>query len=111
MKKMARIAAAAILTLGASAVTTSTATAGLSNATITSDPATSRRHLGSFAGTASYDDATHKLTVHLNNTSASGRGFLTGFAFNTKGGAAKYLDGDNLATRGKRIRPPGASGG
>jgi hypothetical protein len=90
------VAAAAALALGASS-----ASAGTTTAQFQSDPAKSTKKLGSYAGTATYDDVSHLLTVVLQNTSTNAKaGNLTGLAFNAKGAAtAAYVDGDNLSTK------------
>ena len=101
MKTIRRSAAAAIaLALGLGAA--SVAHAGTTTADFHSDASTTKRKLGSFTGTATYDDAAGLLTVTVNNTSAAGNGggALTGIAFNVAGPAtATYRDGDDAATR------------
>jgi hypothetical protein len=97
--KVRRAAAVAALALGIAA--TSSAFAGTTTVEIQSNPSTTKRKLGSYTGTASYDDATGLLTVTLNNTSAADKaGRLTGVAFNMAGTTtkARYVDGDNTTT-------------
>jgi hypothetical protein len=65
------------------------ARAGTSTVDFQSD--TSLHQLGSFAGSMTYDDATHQLTITLDNTS-SGNGKLTGFAFDINGSDAAKLE-------------------
>ena len=94
-----RAAAVAAVALGIAA--TSSAFAGTTTVEIQSNPSTTKRKLGSYSGTASYDDATGLLTVTLNNTSAADKGGrLTGVAFNMAGTTtkARYVDGDNTTT-------------
>ncbi len=97
MKTIRTIATAAVVAAGSLLLPTA-AHAGVTSATITSDPSTSRRHMASFDGTANYDSTTHKLTVTLHNT--TNKGFLTGFAFNAMSPmSAKYQDGDVVGTK------------
>lgn len=89
--------AALALGLGAGSV----ARAGTTTADFHSDANTTKRKLGSFTGTATYDDVAGLLTVTVNNTSAAGKNAaaLTGIAFNVAGNAsAVYHDGDDTAT-------------
>ena len=79
------------------------ARAGTTTVNFQSDPNSTRRNLGSFQGTATYDDAAGLLTIALQNTSAARKGgmSLTGFAFNAgDAGSITYVDGDNTVTRG-----------
>ena len=94
-----RSIAVAALALGLGA--TSAAHAGTTTANFQSDPNTTRRKLGSFSGTAVYDDVAGLLTITVTNTTASGNGApaLTGVAFNVAGSAtAAYQDNDDAAT-------------
>jgi hypothetical protein len=95
MKTMSKVLAAAALALGAA----TSAHAGTTSVNFESSVAKSIRNLGSFSGTATYDDASGLLTITVNNTSASGAR-LTGVAFNVVGdGKAAYHDGDVAGTR------------
>ena len=87
--KIRALAAAAMLALGASYVS-----AGTTSVNFTSD--TSLKHLGSFAGTATYDSTAGKLTLVVQNTTPTATGgFLTAFAFDVAGDSvAKYEDPD-----------------
>ena len=98
MTPIRRTVAAAALALALGA--TSSARAGTTTADFQSDANTTRRKLGSYTGTATYDDVAGLLTIQINNTStASSGGFLTGVAFNIDGAAtAAYMDGDDAAT-------------
>jgi hypothetical protein len=97
MKTIRRMIAVAALTLGASSV----ASAGTTSVNFESSADKSIRNLGSFSGTASYDDVAGLLTITINNTSAASGAHLTGLAFNVTGdGAARYMDGDITTTRG-----------
>ena len=92
-------AAAVAMALGAA----SPALAGTTTVQFESNANTTKRKLGSFTGSAAYDDATGLLTVTLNNTSAADRGgHLTGVVFNIAGTTttARYVDGDDAASRG-----------
>src|SRR5689334_24114312 len=96
-----RAAAVAAVALGIGA--TSGAFAGTTTVEIQSNSSTTKRKLGSYSGTATYDDATGLLSVTLNNTSGVAKaGRLTGVAFNIEGTTtkARYVDGDNAATAG-----------
>lgn len=77
MKRMQLIAAAATLALGGSFVS-----AGATSVDFKSDM--SLKGLGAFTGTASYDNSTDKLTITLDNTSAT-KSVITGFAFDIAG--------------------------
>jgi hypothetical protein len=94
-----RAAAVAAVVLGVGA---GSAFAGTTTVNFESNPNTTRRKLGSFTGTASYDDATGLLSVTVNNTSTSAKkaASLTGVAFNIAGttATARYVDGDDAAT-------------
>src|SRR5688572_23374018 len=97
IRRSAAVAAVA-LAVGA----TSGAFAGTTTVQIESNAATTKRKLGSFTGSAAYDDVTGLLTITLNNTSASDKGgYLTGLAFNVAGTStvARYVDGDVASTR------------
>src|SRR3982750_4055901 len=99
MKTIRRSFAVAALALGLGA--TSVARAGTTTADFHSDSNTTKRKLGSFTGTATYDDVAGLLTVTVNNTTAAGGNgaALTGIAFNVAGTAsAVYRDGDDAAT-------------
>jgi hypothetical protein len=99
MKTIRRSVAVAALALGLGAG--SVAHAGTTTADFHSDSNTTKRKLGSFTGTATYDDVAGLLTVTVNNTSAAGNNgaALTGIAFNVAGTAtAAYRDGDDAAT-------------
>jgi hypothetical protein len=65
---------------------------------LTSDGGKSVRNMGHYDGTASYDDASGKLTIMLQNMSE--RGFITGLAFDIAGaGTAGYADTDDMTTK------------
>src|SRR5688572_1144108 len=99
MNTIRRSVAAAALALGLGAA--SAAHAGTTTASFQSDANTTKRKLGSFSGTATYDDVAGLLSITVTNTTASGNGAaaLTGVAFNVAGNAtAAYLDGDDAAT-------------
>jgi hypothetical protein len=101
MKTIRHSVAVAALALGLGA--TSVARAGTTTANFQSDSNTTKRKLGSFTGTATYDDAAGLLTVSVTNTSAAGNAgaALTGVALNINGPAtAVYHDGDDAATAG-----------
>ena len=87
--KICAFTAAAALALGGSF-----AAAGTTSVNFASD--VSQRHLGSFAGTATYDSAAGKLTLVVQNTTGLARGgFITAFAFDVAGSSvAKYEDPD-----------------
>ena len=87
--KIRALAAAAMLALGGSF-----ASAGTTSVNFVSD--TSQKHLGSFAGTATYDSTAGKLTLVVQNTTPTATGgFLTAFAFDVAGSpVAKYEDPD-----------------
>lgn len=90
-------AAALALAIGAGSPTF----AGTTTVDFQSDANTTRRKLGSFSGSATYDDVAGLLTVTMNNISAAGNGgaALTGVAINIAGSAtAAYVDGDSPAT-------------
>ena len=82
-----RVLAAAVLALGGTY-----AAAGTTSVNFASD--VSQHHLGSFAGTATYDSTAGKLTLVVQNTTATAKGgFLTAFAFDIAGNSvAKYED-------------------
>src|SRR2546423_10849198 len=95
MKTMSTVLAAA-LALGAA----TSAHAGTTSVNFESSVDKSIRNLGSFSGTATYDNASGLLTITVNNPSASGAR-LTGVAFNIVGDGSKaaYHDGDVAGTR------------
>jgi hypothetical protein len=95
MKTTCKIMAAAALALGAAS-----ARAGTTSVNFESSADRSIKKLGSYTGTATYDDATGLLTITVNNTSASGAR-VTGLAFNVDGDGAfaGYSDGDVAGTR------------
>jgi hypothetical protein len=100
LTKVRRAAAVAAVAFGALA--TSGAFAGTTTVEIQSNPGTTKRKLGSYTGTASYDDVSGLLTVTLTNTSGVAKaGRLTGVAFNMAGSTttARYVDGDNTTTK------------
>jgi hypothetical protein len=89
-------ALAVALALGAA----SAAHAGTTSVNFESNADTSVRKLGSFSGTATYDDAAGLLTITINNTSAASHAALTALAFNITGNAkAVYHDGDVAGTK------------
>ena len=95
MKTLTRALAAAL-----SVGLTSAASAGTTSVNFESSADKSIRKLGSFSGTATYDDAAGLLTITINNTSAASGARLTGLAFNVVGDAtAGYRDGDVAGTR------------
>lgn len=96
LTRLQTLAAAAALALGAAAPA---AFAGTTTVHIAGDNGTAK--VGSFTGTATYDDATDVLTLVLQNTTAgSGGAAITGVAFDVKGAAtAAYQDGDNASTK------------
>ena len=97
MKTLTKALAAAALTFGV----TSAASAGTTSVNFESSAEKSMKNLGSFTGTATYDDAAGLLTITVNNTSAASGARLTGVAFNVVGdAAAAYRDGDIAGTRG-----------
>jgi hypothetical protein len=98
MKTIRTVIAAAALSLGA----VSTASAGTTTVNFQSSADKSIKKLGSYAGTATYDDVAGLLTISIQNTSTDAKaGHMTGFAFNIDGTAtAGYRDGDDLATGG-----------
>src|SRR5690348_12532566 len=73
MRCLKLITAAAALALGSSLAFAGTTTVDFHSTS-------SLKGLGAFTGTASYDDATDKLTLTLENTSAT-KSVITGFAF------------------------------
>ena len=98
MKNLRRVIAVAAIALAPCV-----ARAGTTSVSFQSDANSTKRKLGSFQGTATYDDAAGLLTVVLQNTSAAGSGAmsLTGFAFDgADAGSLIYVDGDNTSTRG-----------
>jgi hypothetical protein len=96
MKTVSKLVAVAALTLGAA----SAANAGTTSINFESSADKSIKKLGSFSGTATYDDASGLLTITINNTSTASGARLTGLAFNIAGdGAAAYRDGDVAGTR------------
>lgn len=96
MKKMSTILAAATVALGAA----SAASAGTTSVNFESSVEKSIKKLGSFSGTATYDDVAGLLTITINNTSSASGARLTGLAFNVVGdGTAGYRDGDVAGTR------------
>jgi hypothetical protein len=97
MKTLTKALAVAALTLGAASV----AHAGTTSVNFESSADKSIRKLGSYTGSATYDDVAGLLTITINNTSAAGGAALTGLAFSIDGsGAAAYRDGDVAGTRG-----------
>lgn len=97
MKTLTKTLAAAALSFGV----TSAASAGTTSVNFESSADKSIKKLGSFSGTATYDDAAGLLTITINNTSAASGARLTGLAFNVVGdAAAAYRDGDIAGTRG-----------
>src|SRR3954468_21140575 len=95
MKTMSKVLAAAALALGAA----TSAHAGTTSVNFESSVDKSIRNLGSFSGTATYDNVSGLLTITVNNTSAGGAR-MTGVAFNIVGdGKAAYHDGDVAGTR------------
>lgn len=96
MKTWTMALAAAALSFGV----TSVASAGTTSANFESSADKSMKNVGSFTGTATYDDAAGLLTITINNTSAASGARLTGLAFNVLGDAtAGYRDGDIAGTR------------
>ena len=95
MKTTFKIVAAAALALGAAS-----ARAGTTSVNFESSADKSIKKLGSYTGTATYDDASGLLTITINNTSSTGAR-LTGLAFNLDGNGAfaGYVDGDVAGTR------------
>ena len=94
--KTFRLTAAAVA-VAAILISTSAASAGTTTCRLDSDPSSSRRGVGSFGGTATYDDASGLLTFVLDNTSSAR---LTGLAFKlTDGAEGAYVDGDDAQTR------------
>lgn len=87
--KICAFTAAAALALGGAY-----AAAGTTSVNFASD--VSQKRLASFDGTATYDSAAGKLTLVVQNTTASAKGgFLTAFAFDASGNTvAKYVDPD-----------------
>ena len=98
MKTLTKALAIAALTFGAA----SAASAGTTTVNFQSSADKSIKKLGSYAGTASYDDVAGLLTISIQNTSTNPKaGHLTGLAFNIDGTAtAAYRDGDVATTRG-----------
>jgi len=97
MKTLTKAFAVAALTFGAA----SAASAGTTSVNFESSADKSVRKLGSYTGTATYDDVTGLLTISINNTSAASGAALTGLAFNVVGdGSAAYHDGDVAGTKG-----------
>ena len=96
MKTTCKIVAAAALALGAAS-----AHAGTTSVNFESSADKSIKKLGSYTGTATYDDVAGLLTITINNTSSASGARLTGLAFNLAGdgGAAGYRDGDVAGTR------------
>ena len=96
MKTLTKALAAALACGVASA-----AHAGTTSVNFESSADKSIKKLGSFSGTATYDDAAGLLTITINNTSGASGARLTGLAFNIVGdGSAAYHDGDVAGTRG-----------
>ena len=97
MKTFLKGVAVAAVTLGVA----SAASAGTTSVNFESSADKSLKKLGSFSGTATYDDVAGLLTITVNNTSAASGAHLTGLAFNVVGdGSAAYRDGDVAGTRG-----------
>jgi hypothetical protein len=96
MKTTCKIMAAAVLALGAAS-----ANAGTTSVNFESSADKSIKKLGSYTGTATYDDASGLLTITINNTSGASGARLTGLAFNINGdgGFAGYRDGDVAGTK------------
>src|SRR3954447_26733015 len=86
MKTMSKVLAAAALALGAA----TSAHAGTTSVNFESSVDKSIRNLGSFSGTATYDNVSGLLTITVNNTSAGGAR-RPGVGFNSVGDAkARY---------------------
>jgi hypothetical protein len=95
MKTLGKVLAGAALAFGASA-----AHAGTTSVNFESSADKSIKNLGSFTGTATYDDAAGLLTITVNNTSSASGARLTAVAFDVvTGSAAVYRDGDVAGTR------------
>src|SRR5215207_9225673 len=96
MKTLTKAFAVAALTFGAA----SAASAGTTSVNFESSADKSVKKLGSYTGTATYDDVAGLLTISINNTSAASGAALTGLAFNVVGdGSAAYHDGDVAGTK------------
>ena len=96
MKTFLKGVAVAAVTLGVA----SAASAGTTSVNFESSADKSLKNLGSFSGTATYDDVAGLLSITVNNTSAASGAHLTGLAFNVVGdGSAAYRDGDIAGTR------------
>jgi hypothetical protein len=102
MRSIRRTAAAAALALGTALATSATpASAATTSVNFASDASTTRRKLGAYHGTATYDGNAGTLTVTITNDAAGGRGFLTGLAFKARDSASgHYMDLDDVVTRG-----------
>jgi len=95
MKTISKVLVAAAVTLGASA-----ARGGTTSVNFESSADKSIKKLGSFTGTATYDDAAGVLSITVNNTSGATGARLTGVAFDVvAGSAAVYHDGDVAGTK------------
>ena len=100
MKTIGKASAAKALAVALALGAASAARAGTTSVNFESSADTSVRKLGSFSGTATYDDAAGLLTITINNTSAASHAALTGLAFNITGNAkAAYHDGDVAGTK------------
>ena len=96
MKTLTKALAVAALTFSAA----SAASAGTTSVNFESSADKSIKKLGSYTGTATYDDVAGLLTITVNNTSAASGAALTGLAFNVDGaGSAAYRDGDVAGTK------------
>jgi hypothetical protein len=101
MKTLTKALAVAALTFGPA----SAASAATTSMNFESSADKSIRKLGSYTGSATYDDAAGLLTITINNTSAASGTALTGLAFNVVGdGSAAYHDGDVAGTRADEDR-------
>jgi hypothetical protein len=95
MKTLSKVVVAAALAAGASA-----AHGGTTSVNFESSADKSIKKLGSFTGTATYDDAAGLLTITVNNTSSASGARLTAVAFDVVGSsAAVYHDGDVAGTK------------
>ena len=102
MRTFRRTAAVAALALGAALASGATpASAATTSVNFSSDASTTKRKLGAYHGTATYDSNAGTLTVTITNDAPGGRGFLTGLAFKAKdAGTGRYMDLDDAAIRG-----------
>ena len=101
MSTFRRTAAVAALALGTALASGATpASAATTAVNFSSDASTTKRKLGAYHGTATYDGNAGTLTVTIANDAAGGRGFLTGLAFKAKdSGTGQYMDLDAAGTR------------